>query len=98
MGADSSARRRSRAAVAVPLPLAFRNALTSEVYGPAGAGPYDHIRVVGPGPGWLGGRPNFATRSAPPSKTVMRAMPAGVTVRTPSPKARWAPSPPRRYA
>ena len=39
------------------------------------------------GPGWLGGRPNFATKSAPPPKTVMRAMPAEVTVRMPSPKA-----------
>ena len=32
-----------------------------------------------------GGKPNLAARSGPPPNTVMRAMPVGVTVRTPSP-------------
>jgi transposase len=43
-------------------------------------------------PGWTGGRPNLAARSGPPPKTKMRAMPVWVTVRTPSPNARWIPS------
>jgi hypothetical protein len=32
-----------------------------------------------------GGKPNLAAKSGPPANTVIRAIPVGVTVRTPSP-------------
>ena len=52
----------------------------------AGIGRQPGQRAVGGrGPACVDGRPNLATRSGPPAKTVMRAMPAGVTVRTPRP-------------
>jgi hypothetical protein len=37
--------------------------------------------------GWEEGSPNLATRPGPPGKTVMRATPVGVAVRTATPRA-----------
>ncbi len=50
-----------------------------------GLAPPARARLTSRDPGCMGRRPNLATRSAPPPKTRMRAMPESVTVRTPSP-------------